>query len=70
MLNVLFSYASWPTTSETTAQSASVCFAIGGITMPLVCFLTGWKESARNLFFIPVTALIAAVLFTLLGGRP
>ena len=68
MLNVLFSYAPWPATSNEAIQAASVCFVIGGISMPLVCFLTGWKESARNLFFIPVTALIAAVLFTLLGG--
>ena len=70
MLNVLFSYAPSSTASREAIQAASVCFVIGGISMPLVCFLTGWKESARNLFFIPVTALIAAVLFTLLGGAP
>src|SRR2546421_12410970 len=37
MLNVLFSYASWPTTSEPTAQAASAGFAIGGIPLRRGC---------------------------------
>jgi hypothetical protein len=36
--------------------------------MPLVCFLTGWRESFRKLFFAPVLTLVSAVVFTLIGG--
>jgi hypothetical protein len=50
-------------------------FIIGGVTMPVVCFLTAWKENCRHLFFIPVLTLLAAVVLTLCGrdgppGRP
>lgn len=35
--------------------------------MPLVCFLCGWRPGFRNFFFVPVAALIAAVVLTLIG---
>jgi hypothetical protein len=38
--------------------------------MPVVCFLAGWRESLRHLFFIPVAALSAAVVLTLMGATP
>lgn len=41
---------------------------IGGITMPLVCFLSVWRPGCRHLFFIPVTALIAAAIEILKRG--
>lgn len=28
--------------------------------MPLVCFLSAWRERWRHLFFVPVTSLVAA----------
>ena len=34
---------------------------IGAITMPLICFLSGWKQPFRHLFFIPVVSRAIAV---------
>jgi hypothetical protein len=34
---------------------------IGAITMPLICFLSGWKQLFRHLFFIPVVSITIAV---------
>jgi hypothetical protein len=47
----------------------------GGVMMPAVCFLTAWKEKCRHLFFLPVLALVVAVVLMLCGrdeppGRP
>ncbi len=67
MLNVVFSYSPWPLPATTMGAGASIGFAVGGIAMPVVCFLTGWRQSSRHLFFIPVVALLLAVVFTILG---
>ena len=68
MLNVLFSYSPWPLPATGSGAAASIGFIVGGVAMPAVCFLTGWRESYRHLFFIPVIALTVAVIFTILGG--
>jgi hypothetical protein len=68
MLNVLFAISPWPTAWSADGVLAARCFIIGGVAMPAVCFLTGWKDRFRFLFFIPVTALVLAVVFTLRGG--
>jgi len=67
-LNVLFSVAT-PAASKST-QAASLLLLIGAVSMGPVCFLTGWRQSFRRLFFIPVTSLTAAVVLVLLGGVP
>src|SRR4051812_14192703 len=51
-LNVLFSIAT-PAPATFTSRAASVLFIIGAVSMPLVCFLTGWRKPFRHLFFIP-----------------
>ena len=68
LMNVLYGVSPWPGSSTWEAQAASVCFVLGGISMPAVCFLTGWKKPFRHLFVIPVTALILAVVWTLQGA--
>jgi hypothetical protein len=68
MMNVVFSYSPWPTESSWEGHAASLCFVIGGISMPAVCFLSGWDKRCRHLFFIPVTALILAAVWTLSGA--
>ena len=68
MLNVMYSMSPWPRPGESMSAAASHCFVVGGIAMPTVCFLTGWRKPFRHLFFIPVIALMAAVVFTLFGG--
>jgi hypothetical protein len=42
------------------SRLASWCFVAGGVTMPLVCFLTAWRPACRHLFLIPVVALFVA----------
>jgi len=43
---------------------ASICFLIGGVAMPVVCYLAAWRKPLRQLFFIPVIALMLAVALT------
>jgi hypothetical protein len=69
MLNLLYSFSPWPVRGTWLASAASACFIIGGVSMPAVCFATGWREHFRLLFFIPVFSLVLAVVFTLLGGK-
>ena len=68
LMNVIFSLSPLPTPGTAAARYASICFIAGGVTMPLVCFLTGWRPAWRHMFVIPVLSLIAAVMFTLWGG--
>lgn len=68
-LNVLFSIAT-PAGPSTSLRVASLLLLVGGASMGSICFLTGWRESFRHLFFIPVTSLMLAVVLVLLGGVP
>jgi hypothetical protein len=68
LMNVVYSLSPWPAPGAFDGQAASVCYLVGGIAMPAVCFLTGWKEPCRYLFPIPVAALVLAVLWTLRGA--
>lgn len=68
MLNLVFSYSPIPASDSLAAQVAGFGFLIGGLTMPAVCFLSGWKKPLRHLFFIPVISLIVAVSCTLLAA--
>lgn len=68
MMNVLFSLSPWPVPGSWPARAASVCFVAGGIAMPVACFLTAWREGFRQVFALPVLALVLAVVFTLIGG--
>ena len=70
MMNVLFGLSSWPAASDGLSRTASVAFLVGGVSMPLVCFLSGWRPIFRHLFFIPVVSLVLAVCCTLWGGWP
>jgi hypothetical protein len=69
LMNVVFALSPWPTSEAWIGTAASLCFAGGGVTMPAVCFLSAWREKCRHLFAVPVTALMLAVVFTLIGGR-
>jgi hypothetical protein len=69
LMNVIFSLSPLPAPGTTPARLASICFIAGGVLMPAVCFLTGWRAAWRHWFVLPVLSLIAAVMFTLWGGR-
>ncbi|MBI5094463.1 MAG: hypothetical protein HZB26_18755 [Candidatus Hydrogenedentes bacterium] len=49
------------------AQWSSHLLILGAITMPLVCYLSAFIKPFRHLFFIPVTSLILAVAFLIIG---
>jgi hypothetical protein len=49
------------------SPQSSPLLVAGGAMMPAVCFLTAWKQNCRHLFFLPVLALIAAVVLMLFG---
>ena len=66
MLNVLYGLS--PRASSPDAEIASIALIVGALAMPAVCYLTSWKSSLRKLFFVPVTALVVAVVYVLKGG--
>jgi hypothetical protein len=68
MMNVLFAVAVPCTTMP--HRAAAILMIVGGLSMPAVCFLAGWRQPFRHLFFVPVISLIAAVTFILIGGLP
>jgi hypothetical protein len=68
MLNILYSLSPWPGAGSTLGGLASVLYVLGGVSMPMVCFLSAWKMGFRHLFFIPVGSLLGAVVCTMLGA--
>jgi hypothetical protein len=70
ILNVIYSLSPWPAPGNTVARAASLCFIGGGLLMPLVCFLTGWRDPYRKFFVVPVFTLVLAVVLTLIGAWP
>src|ERR1700676_1774048 len=56
-LNVLYGMAPVPAS----AAPGRLLLA-GAIAMPVVCFLSAWREPLRRLFFIPVILLLSAVI--------
>jgi hypothetical protein len=70
MINLLYSLSPMGSEPSLQTQVASLGFIIGGVTMPAVCFLSSWRVGFRHLFFIPVSALVIAVIQTLRIGPP
>lgn len=44
-----------------TPRLATAAFILGAVTMPMVCFLSAWREPLRHLFVVPVASLLLAV---------
>ena len=40
-------------------------FILGAITMPLLCYLSAFRDSTRHLFFIPVLSVIVGTVMLL-----
>ena len=68
IINVVFA-VSVPASDGFLVRVASICFVLGALSMPLVCFLSGWRASLRVLFPIPVIALVGAVVLVLVGVK-
>jgi hypothetical protein len=67
LFNIVYGIAPLPRHGTWQAAGASWGLMLGGIAMPLICFLSAWRVQFRKLFFLPVTALIAATVFILIG---
>jgi hypothetical protein len=65
MLNVLYGLTP---AAAAMPHLAGIGLILGGITMPAVCLLTGWRAGFRHLFFIPVTCLVVGVGSILYGA--
>src|SRR5262245_31206777 len=70
MINILYGLSPAAAQSAPGARVASLGFIIGGVAMPAVCFMTSWRVGFRYLFFVPVVALVVAVIGTLWIGIP
>jgi hypothetical protein len=64
IVNVLFSIAVGAN------RAASLLMVVGGISMGATCYLAAWRTPFRHLFFVPVTSLLLAVIFVVIGGTP
>jgi hypothetical protein len=69
MINLLYALSPWPTVDSWQGVWAGRLWIAGGVAMAVVCFLSGWRESFRHLFVVPVGALCGAVVLTLIGGK-
>ena len=70
MINLLYAMSPWPAIETPQGVWAGRLWIVGGLSMPVVCFLCGWREAFRHLFAIPVAALSAAAVLTLIGAKP
>ncbi|HUJ10817.1 MAG TPA: hypothetical protein VL171_12390 [Verrucomicrobiae bacterium] len=69
ILNVVYGLAPTAALSFGPASLPGMLLLGGAVAMPLVCFLSAWRESFRHLFFIPVVLLVTAVALIILGVR-
>lgn len=61
LLNIAFGLSVAGRPAADFPRVASILFVAGAVAMPAVCFLSAWRKPLRNLFFIPVLCLFAAV---------
>ncbi len=60
LLNLAFVFTLALREGQPPLPIASWLFVLGALTMPLVCFLSAWRDGLRHLFPIPVASLILA----------
>jgi hypothetical protein len=65
-LNVLFALTPCPDPGSTASALAGTALLVGAVAMPTTCGLAAWKPAFRHAFFVPVLALLVAVVATLL----
>ena len=70
LINVVYGFSTAGLEPSSRLLVASIGFIVGGISMPLVCFLSAWRVNFRRWFFLPVAALIIAAVQTLRIGLP
>jgi hypothetical protein len=68
LLNLAFVFTMTLRENQSPPLVAGWLFAAGAVTMPLVCFLSAWRDGFRYLFPIPVASLIGAGLSLVVQG--
>lgn len=69
ILNLLFAFTTKTIQlSPLYIEIASAGFIVAVIAMPLCCFLAAWRKPFRHLFPIPVIAVLAGIVPTVMGG--
>jgi hypothetical protein len=68
LLNLAFVFTLTLRAVQSPLPTASWLFVVGALTMPLVCFLSAWRDGFRYLFPIPVASLIGAGLSVVVQG--
>lgn len=58
LLNLAFAFTVAIQAISPPPQLVSWLFVAGALTMPLVCFLSAWRDNFRYLFLVPVVSLI------------
>jgi hypothetical protein len=69
-LNVVYGLAPVATGPGPVALLPGRLLLAGAVAMPLVCFLSAWRQPFRHLFFVPVGLLVAAVIAILCLAPP
>jgi len=64
-INLAFVFTVQASPVEGSLVWTSRLFILGAITMPLLCYLSSFKDSFRHLFFIPVLSVIIGTLILL-----
>jgi hypothetical protein len=64
-VNLFFYLSVKDATLTQTGLLASRAFILGGIAMPICCWLMAWTPKTQPLFAIPVISLISAAVLTL-----
>ena len=67
LLNLAFAFT-FATRASQAPPLASWLFVSGALAMPLVCFLSAWRDGLRYLFPIPVASLIGAGMSLIFQG--
>jgi hypothetical protein len=68
LLNLAFVFTLTLRAVQSPLPTASWLFVVGALTMPLICFLSAWRDGFRYLFPIPVASLIGAGLSVVVQG--
>lgn len=70
MLNLIVAIGIGDPEGQVAATVTTYAFALAGVSMPLVCFLTAIKVQWRHAFVVPVLAFATGAVAALAGGLP
>ena len=63
-LNLMFTFTFPQNHHDPLLTAASMAWIVGALAMPTVCFASAWRKPLRNLFFVPVLAMMAGGTLT------